>query len=985
MKHFFTFICLSFFSFSLPAQNFEWAASVSSTTISQGSKIKTDAAGNIYTYGFYTNTCDFDPGPGTHNLTTSATGSYFLQKLNSNGDLLWVKQFNYGTSPFIYLSWFDIEFDSSGNIYLSGNFNDNVDFDPGPGTHLISGDNSLKSFILKLDNTGAFVWVSVNNCAGSSNSSEGFDLTLDNSGNLYYTGHYKGSVDFDPSAATYSLTAPAMTENVFIQKLSASGALIWAKSFICSTQAHAQCIIIDATQDLYISGAFVGTCDMDPGASVYNVSSPSSSIMANFVTKLTSSGNFLWAKTWGNTANINMGECDNIVTDTSGYINLMGHFTDSFDCDPGPGVANITAVPATSDNVFIVRLSASGTYIDSKVIGGGSVIASSILIDSTNHTYLAGFFKGTVDFDPSSGICNLSSTSSTVEDIFVAKLSENSSMLWTRQLSSPDTKFCPSLALGSNNELLGTGYFYGTLDFDYGPGAYILSSLGMANAFTFKWSQDLCSDMNVFIDDVNNITCSDSGQVTVHAGGGILPYTYNWLTTPPVLDSVLDIIDTAGFYVVQVTDSIGCIKTASVLVNGTSSPFIDLAPYLVAPAYRPATLSPITLYVGNHGCIPANGTVDLILDPLVSFTTASLPPDSILGNTLKWNFTSLTQDSIMRIIVQFNVSASALIGDTLCFSSTINTGSPEINTANNTATICRPVVSSYDPNRKSVYPQGKCAQGYIKNDQLMTYMVEFQNTGNAVALNIFILDTIDTSLNLSTVRMISSTHSVTVQALPGNVLKFNFADINLPDSTSNEEQSHGHFVFEIEPYPSLALGTEITNQVGIYFDTNPPVYTNTVLNTITDEIVNIGVTTVGDSIVALQPNMTYQWLNCDLGYSVIAGETGQSFIPQATGTYAVAISDGCYADTSTCVNITIIGIEENKSPAPFSVHPNPAQNTLTVSTEEPFQLCFINILGSTILRITVKNNEQIDISELNSGVYFLLSEHGRGSIRLVKQ
>jgi uncharacterized repeat protein (TIGR01451 family) len=156
----------------------------------------------------------------------------------------------------------------------------------------------------------------------------------------------------------------------------------------------------------------------------------------------------------------------------------------------------------------------------------------------------------------------------------------------------------------------------------------------------------------------------------------------------------------------------------------------------------------------------------------------------------------------------------------------------DANTASNTFNVCATVLNSYDPNNKLVSPAGLGTNGAIPPGQTaLKYTVNFQNTGNAPAANIDIVDTLDSDLDLSSFHLESTSHPCEVIA-NGNIMTFRFSGINLPDSTSDEPGSHGFVKYSINVPASAALGTEFTNTAYIYFDFNPPIVTNTTINTI---------------------------------------------------------------------------------------------------------------------------------------------------------
>src|SRR5204863_9868317 len=117
-------------------------------------------------------------------------------------------------------------------------------------------------------------------------------------------------------------------------------------------------------------------------------------------------------------------------------------------------------------------------------------------------------------------------------------------------------------------------------------------------------------------------------------------------------------------------------------------------------------------------------------------------------------------------------------------------------------------------------------------DHWLTYTIHFQNTGNADAEHIYITDTLDANLDLSTFQLLAYSHRPLVQILDGGIARFNFPNINLPDSNANEPASHGFVQYKIKLKNGLSLGTQTTNTAYIYFDFNSPVVTNTTSNTL---------------------------------------------------------------------------------------------------------------------------------------------------------
>lgn len=161
----------------------------------------------------------------------------------------------------------------------------------------------------------------------------------------------------------------------------------------------------------------------------------------------------------------------------------------------------------------------------------------------------------------------------------------------------------------------------------------------------------------------------------------------------------------------------------------------------------------------------------------------------------------------------------------VCFTVNVTLPSSDLNPLNNTYTHCFTVWNSFDPNFKEANPVN-----FIANTaEWITYTIHFQNTGNAPALNIVISDTLDAKLQESTFTHLQSSHDVFTQVI-GNVIKFNFPNINLPDSTNDEPNSHGYVQYKVKIDPGLNVGQTIQNTAAIYFDFNAPIITNTTTN-----------------------------------------------------------------------------------------------------------------------------------------------------------
>jgi hypothetical protein len=435
-----------------------------------GWSIAVDSSGNVYTTGYFQGTVDFDPGAGTSNLTSAGSSDVFVSKLDSSGALVWAKSFGGASSDLGY----SIAVDSSGNVYTTGYFNGTADFDPGAGTSNLTSAGGNDVFVSKLDSSGALVWAKG---FGGASFDLGYSIAVDSSGNVYTTGYFNDTVDFDPGAGTSNLTS-AGSSDVFVSKLDSSGALVWAKSFGGASGDIGRDIAVDSSGNIYTTGYFNGTVDFDPGAGTSNLTSAGGNDV--FVSKLDSSGALVWAKSFGG-ASSDLGI--SIAVDSSGNIYTTGYFNGTADFDPGAGTSNLTS--AGGNDVFVSKLDSSGNLVWAKGFGGASNdLGYYIAVDSSGNVYTTGYFEGTVDFDPGAGTSNL--TSAGGNDVFVSKLDSSGALVWAKSFGGTSFDSGYSIAVDSSGNIYTTGYFNGTADFDPGAGTSNLTSAGGADIFVLK-------------------------------------------------------------------------------------------------------------------------------------------------------------------------------------------------------------------------------------------------------------------------------------------------------------------------------------------------------------------------------------------------------------------------------------------------------------------------------------------------------------------
>jgi len=395
--------------------NYTWAKGIGSSDYEQCYSITVDASSNIYITGYFKNTVDFDPGVSTANLTSVGGNDIFFAKYDSSGNYIWAKSI--GSTSF-YDRSFSITIDDSNNVYIIGYFDGTADFDPGTGIANLTPVGSLALFFAKYDSSGNYIWAKSIESPGGDDS---FSITTDNSGNVYISGGFKATSDFDPGPDTAILiwTGSFIYSDIFLAKYNKNGNYLWAISIGSITILGNQpietsfSIATDTFSNVYITGYFNNIADFDPGAGTDYLTSVGSNDI--FFAKYDSSGNYIWAKSIGSKF-VDRGH--SISVDSHGNINLTGYFRDTADFDPGVGISNLISVGGS--DIFFAKYDTEGNYIWAKSIGSiNGDVGHSIAVDNKGNVHLTGFFSGTADFDPGDDNVNLTPIGN--NDIFLAK------------------------------------------------------------------------------------------------------------------------------------------------------------------------------------------------------------------------------------------------------------------------------------------------------------------------------------------------------------------------------------------------------------------------------------------------------------------------------------------------------------------------------------------------------------------------------------
>lgn len=435
--------------------------------ISYSHNIKFDIAGNMYSVGYFSGTVDFDPGPGVFNLTSAGGEDIYIAKFDTNKNFVWAKRFGDLTNDRGY----GITFDGDDNIYTTGFFSGTVDFD---GNSLVSA-GSNDSFIARIDpSNGDIVWAYGFGAAGSETGRYShFDVT---NNALYTVGEFRGTVDVDPGVGVYNLTSNGV-EDIYIISYDLDGNFNWAGSIGTTSLDRPSVIKTDSSGNLYITGSFSNTVDFDPGVGAENLISNGSTDI--FVAKYDSTGNFAWAHSFGS-ASIDAGYAMEI--DENNQIYVAGSFTGTVDFDPGLGTQNL--VSNGFGDGFLLKLDSSGNFVSVRGVGGvGEEYISDVNIIDTSSVYITGSFSDAVDFELETGTVTKNTNGGS--DIFVAKfpyVPEGSDFEWVGTMGGASSENLTRFEVVSNYIYITSG-FSGTVDFDPSSIVNNKTSIGFTDAY----------------------------------------------------------------------------------------------------------------------------------------------------------------------------------------------------------------------------------------------------------------------------------------------------------------------------------------------------------------------------------------------------------------------------------------------------------------------------------------------------------------------
>jgi hypothetical protein len=355
------------------------------------------ADGGILVGGTFSGKIDFDPGSGSHDVDTGTGTSFYLSKFDSAGNWEWVKTWGNAPALITSLKWFEI--DSNGDLLFTGIISGKIDMDPSPDSEMVI-DGFVTPFVLKLGPQADFKWVRTWPAGVQT-----IALASDGEGGAYIAGTFRDTVDLDPGPGEYFTTVPEAFPDArpaFLCRFNSDGNFVWARTWGGPEREYLSSLKLDSSGDLLIAGDFSSTVDFDPGPGADIHVSLS---LAGFLMKLSSDGEFRWAKTWGALGgNTESGHgsvyAPMLRLGSDGQYIVTGRFDGTVDFDPAPDKTQ-TRISPQGSGLFVSWFDRDGNLVDLTTCANGRGMSPvDLSVDSSGAIFLSGTYYESMDLRP---------------------------------------------------------------------------------------------------------------------------------------------------------------------------------------------------------------------------------------------------------------------------------------------------------------------------------------------------------------------------------------------------------------------------------------------------------------------------------------------------------------------------------------------------------------------------------------------------------
>lgn len=860
-----------------------------------------DDSSNVYATGYFSGSVDFDPGPGRKVIGSNGSSDFFVCKYSEAGKLIWVKTFGGSRSDYAE----KLVLTEANEIILTGNFLDTVDFDPGPNTYFQHSTSGYHFFVLKLKNTGDFVWVK---SAGNSSSTLSRSVAVSDSGNIYTTGRFVGRVDFDPTVGTKYATSKLGTMDAFVWKLDGDGNFIWVKTFGGNDVDYPRSIVVDKDENVYVGGYFKDKTDLDPSTDTFFIKSDS--LTDAFIMSLDSSGKFRWGSSVSGKGQITLRY---LTIDNTNSIYANGHGVDISTYGKPNQRDSLGKFMDKSYIPFLYKLSSSGKnnwFKDlSRPLNGNWSRTDISAVDINGNIVSTGTLNGSADFQPSKGDYILTVWEDHVSTV-VSKLK------FVNCCEPLDT----SLSIKACNGYLSPSRkYYWTKSGAYKDTVQNISRCDSIISINLKIHNSTDTVINVE-------TCY---SFTNPSG------TKKWTKSGVYNDTILNDNGCDSF----ITYNINILERSFSLNDETAcNEFLSPSgKYLWTKSGKYLDTIP-----NKVGC-DSIYFVDLTINDLTSKQHIfSCTPISSPSGRYQWNNSGRYLDTIYD---------AAGPGCDSFFIVDFTRGFVSSNVVSMTS--CDSLIS---PSKRHVWRSSGTYLDTILNES---------GCDSLLTVNVTILKSTNGYIKTASCYEYTSPSGLRIWSSSGRYLDTITNSVMCDSIISVDLLIRGNSYGTINQTACFKFNGpsgNVYSKSGTYLDTISSIHGCDSIITInlTVNTVDTGVTQNKNQLVSHLVSGTYQWLDCDDDFKPLSGATERTYFAKNLGNYAVAVSENNCKDTSSCVVVDELSHVQSIDNRFVKIYPNPSSGIFLVtlpSSVSRTSITVTDIKGTLVARYRIEEND----------------------------
>lgn len=739
---------------------------------------------------------------------------------------------------------------------------------------------------------------------GGSSAELAHVVKTDSKNNVCVAGWHRGTVDFNPGSGTNNITVIGK-QNLYIAKYEPGGKYIWAIG-LKGRWGDITDMVLDANDNIYITGWIEGTADFDPSSSVFNITPVGA--WDCFLAKYNSNGVLQWAFKIGSTYR-DIG--DGLTVDASNNIYLTGALGGAADFNPGNGTSVLTS--RGSYDAFVAKYSSSGTHIWSVQSGGsGEDFGRDISLANNGDVIATGYFSANAKFNTSGSSINITAKGGT--DIFLTKYDQNSgALIWAKAIGSLADDRGNAVAVDGSNNVLISGEYSGTADFNPSSATNNLTNSGSTDFFIAKYSSS-----------GNYLWANGFGSTGKDESTDLIVNSSNEIFVTGRFEQSVD-FDPSNNSLLRRSNGLGDFYIAQYSSSGK---------YLWAQSF---------------------GSKDDDLCHSLHYSANKLYSAGYFMNTVDF-------DPGTKVYNRISSGSNDIFVQKFSFCQDLKR--TEIRY------FCKGSQYTFPDGTTSSTPQTHNSR--ISNplgcDSLITTILKFGKTSNTIKTAICHGDT----LNLPDGKKAWSTGKYT-SILPNSKgcdstiyidLKINDAiitfDTNSICSGDSIRLPDGRWTNGPGNFSSSFLSAAGCD--------------STVKTHVKTRVLNNTISVLNQTLKSNQAKAKYEWYDCT---SKLLVDTNQSFIPSQSGLYMLVITIGNCKDSSECVDIAIedeqspLNIGNAKQFNSIQVYPNPVKNKLQISSNlTNYKIVVTSSIGKTVYSAD-EPQDFVNFSDWSNGIYFV--------------